>query len=113
MAGKFVSEAFKETHRDRWGTEETSSGKWAAFLMSFRTEARWHKAIQHLMETGELENSPRDIGKLIKEIQQDISAEEMENIKSYLWNENKREILSAATKGFPEWYKEQLLQRSF
>lgn len=113
MMGKFVTESFKETHRERWSAEEKSSGKWASFLTSFRTEARWNKAIQHLRDSGKLEWTPRDIGSLIKEIQSDLANEEMESIKSYLWNENKREILSSATRGFPEWYKEQLLKSSF
>jgi len=113
MAGKFVSEAFKEVHRNRWGTEEKGSSKWATFCMSFKTEARWHKAVQHLAETGELDNSPKDIGKLLKEINIDIETEEKEAIKEFLWNQHKRDIMSLATNGFPEWYKQQLLERSF
>lgn len=113
MAGKFVSEAFKEVHRGRWGAEEKGSSKWATFCMAFRTDARWHKAVQHLAESGELENSPRDIGKLLKEVNQDIEVEEKEAIKEFLWNEHKRDILKTATNGLPEWYKQQLLERSF
>lgn len=113
MAGKFVSEAFKEVHRNRWGTEEKGSSKWATFCQSFSTEARWHKAIQHLMEAGELENTPKDIGKLLKEVQEDIEAEEKQAIMEYLWNDNKRDIFKTATRGLPEFYKQQLADRSF
>ena len=66
-----------------------------------------------MAEISQLENSPRDIGKLLKSIQEDIEAEEKENIQKFLWNENKREIFSRAVKGFPEWYKEQLIKNSF
>jgi len=113
MMGKYVSEQFKEVHRENWGSEYTARGKWQTFVDSFKTEARWDKAIQHLKEKDELENSPRDIGKLLKEINIDVETEEEENIKNYLYREFKGDILRAATKGFPEWYKEKLLKRAF
>lgn len=113
MCGKFVSEKFKEVHRNRWGKEETGKGKFETFCESFHTEARWQKAIQHLAERGELENSPRDIGKLMKEINIDIEEEEKANVMEYLWNEHKRDIFRAATRGVAEWYKTQLLKKSF
>lgn len=113
MMGKFVSEEFKETHKNRWGRDFTAKGRWQTFVESFKTEARWLKGIQHLAEKGELENSPRDIGKLIKEIQQDIEIEEKEDIKEFLWKEFGQEVLRYSTKQFPEFYKKQLLKRSF
>lgn len=113
MAGKYVSEKFKETHRKNWGKEFTGKGKWEVFKDSFRTNARWEKAIQHLQEKNELENSPRDIGKLILEIKNDITEEEKENIKEFLWKEFGEEVLRYSTKGFPEFYKEKLLKSNF
>jgi hypothetical protein len=113
MCGKFVSEQFKEVHKSRWGKEETGKGRFETFCESFHTEARWQKAVQHLAEKGELENSPRDIGKLMKEIGIDIEEEEKADVMEYLWNEYKRDIFRAATRGAAEWYKEQLLKRSF
>lgn len=113
MMGKYVSETFKETHRDKWGRKFTGKGKWQVFLESFQTEARWLKAIQHLKEKGELENSPKDIGKLMKEIHLDIEEEEKENIKSFLWEQFKGDVFRTARKGFPEFYKQKLLEKSF
>ncbi|KKK70442.1 hypothetical protein LCGC14_2923930 [marine sediment metagenome] len=113
MAGKFVSEKFKEVHREQWGKKFSTKGKWETFLESFKTEARWHKAVQHLKEAGELENAPRDIGKLIKEIQSDISDEEKEDIKEFLWKEFGGQLLRHSTRGFAEWYKEELMKNSF
>lgn len=113
MAGKFVSEAFKEVHRKNWKSENTGKGKWVLFVEGFRTDARWLKAIQHLSEKGQIEYEPRDIGKLMKEVKQDIEAEEKENIKKFLWKEFGGEVLRKSTAGFPEWYKEYLLKRSF
>ena len=111
--GKYVSEEFKEVHESTWNKENTSRGKWEVYKAGFRTPARWQKAVQHLEEKGELENAPRDIGKLLKEIGLDIEAEEKENIKEWLWNEFGKEVLRSSTVGFPEWYKEHLLKESF
>jgi hypothetical protein len=113
MAGKFVSESFKEVHRERWGAEEKGKSRMEVFFDSFRTTARWEKAVQHLAERGELENDPRDIGKLFKEVHVDIETEEMENVKEYLWGEFKNELKRRATGGMPEWYKKRLAERSF
>lgn len=113
MAGKFVSEAFKEVHRAGWKKEHTGKGRWETFVDGYRTEARWHKAIQHLREGGKLDGSPKDIGPLIKEIQKDVAEEERQTIMEFLWKEFGQEVLRKAIAGFPEWYKEQLLAGSF
>ena len=113
MAGKYVSEKFKEKHRTDWKGHHTGKGKWDLFKAGFRTDARWQKAVQHLRDNGELENNPRDIGKLIKEINRDITEEEQENIKNFLWKLFGNEVLRKSTAGFPEWYKEQLLENAF
>lgn len=113
MAGKYVSEKFKEVHRTSWSKQNTSAGKWQEFKNGYNTEARWHKAIQHLNEQGLLEHSPRDIGKLIKAIKDDIVSEEQEVIKNFLWKQFGEQVLHTACIGFPEFYKKQLLERSF
>lgn len=113
MAGKFVSEKFKEIHRKNWGKENTGKGKYELFKDSFRTEARWKKAVQHLRDSGNLENSPRDIGNLIKEVHNDIVDEEKENIISFLFKEFGQKIVRKSTAGLPEWYKEKLIKDGF
>lgn len=113
MAGKYVSEKFKEVHRESWGKEQTARGRFQVFKDSFRTEARWEKSIQHLRDSGELENSPRDIGKLIKAVKDDIATEEKEAIKNFLYSEFSSEIYRFATGGLPEYYKQKLAERSF
>lgn len=113
MAGKFVSESFKEVHRERWGAEEKGKSRMEVFFESFRTQARWEKAVQHLAERGELGNEPRDIGKLFKEVHQDIEGEEIETVKEFLWKEFSGELKRKATGGMAEWYKSRLAQRSF
>ncbi|NIQ13985.1 MAG: hypothetical protein GTO02_06165, partial [Candidatus Dadabacteria bacterium] len=112
LSGKFVSEKFKEVHRSGW-KEKSSKSNLDRFFESFNTEARWHKAIQHLKEKDELEFSPKDIGSLLKEIHLDIEQEEKENVKEFLWKEFSGALKRKSTAGFPEWYKEWLLKLSF
>lgn len=113
MAGKFVSEAFKEVHRKSWGKEHTGKGKLETFFESFCTEARWEKSVQHLRDNGDILNDPKDIGQLIKAIHLDIEEEEKEAIKNFLWHNFSGELKRSSCKGFPEWYKKRLLERSF
>ena len=68
---------------------------------------------KHLKEKGLLENSPKDIGELIKECKADILKECEEEIKDKLYAWAKDKILRACTAGLPEWYKENLLNSSF
>ncbi len=113
MAGKYVSEKFKELHRSGWNKENTGKGKLEVFKMQFNTEARWRKAIQRMAEQDLLTNSPKDIGSLIKSVQQDITEEEGEHIKEFLWKEFSGEVLRYSVRGLPEWYKKTLAKRSF
>jgi hypothetical protein len=113
MSGKYVSEEFKEVHNKNWSKDHKTKDRVSVYLSGFKTEARWVKAIQHLKENNEIEDSPKDIGKLMKEINQDISQEEKENIKDWLWNEHKGHLSKVVTAGFPEWYKKRLMASSF
>lgn len=113
MAGKYVTEALKEVHHEGGSKKNTGAGKWQTFTEGYRTEARWQKAVQHLAESGQLTNSPKDIGNLIKEVRNDIQEEAKEIIKAFLWREFGGDVLRYATKGLPEWYRQQLLEGAF
>ena len=113
MCGKYVSEAFKEVHQRDWKKDNTGKGKFETFKETFKSKARWLKAIQYLRDNGELTESPRDIGKLMKQVNIDITAEEKENIKDFLWKEFGKDVLKTAVRGLPEFYKEYLLTNSF
>lgn len=114
LLGKYVSEAFKEVHKNDWKKENPSNTDFISALgQNYRSKARWNKSVQHLKEKGELENSPRDIGKLIKEIPFDIDAECREEIKEKLFIQAWPHIKRIAIAGFPEWYKEQLVEKQF
>jgi len=116
VIAKLVSEAFKEVHGATWKTEHgPKSGADILQLLGrqFATPARWQKAIQHLSEGGQIENDPRDIGKLMKEVPEDVLRECKEEILdavfAWAWPQLKRTL----TTGLPEWYKEKLVASAF
>lgn len=114
LMGKFVSEAFKEIHSASWKEANPSRTDVIEVLANeFRTPARWNKAIMHLKEQGLIEDDPRDIGKILKEVVTDIGSDSMEEMKDrlfkYAWPQIKRKL----TAGLPEWYKDELLKKQF
>ena len=114
LMGKFVSEAYKEVHSQAWKSENPVGKDILALLGDkYGTPARWNKAIQHLREAGQIEDSPRDIGLLMREIPADIEKECQEEIKDYLYKWAWDHIRRLTTRGFPQYYKEQLLKLQF
>lgn len=114
LMGKFVSERFKEAHKHAWrDTNPTSGDILDRLAKTYTTEARWGKAVQHLREAGEMEDSPRDIGKLLPEIAKDLGQEEKEAIQRVLWKWAWPHLQRRVCQGAPEWYKNELLRRQF
>lgn len=83
------------------------------FIDSYSTEARWHKAIQHLHEEGRLKFKPQDIPILIREIQADLLKEEADTIRKRLWELVWPKILRSATNGFGNFYKKWLFDQAY
>lgn len=111
--GKFVCPAFKEKHAHQWKTPSVQREEFVASLaQSLCTEARWHKAIQHLRDAGKLQEGPEDIGPLLKEINADVLREESDDIKEALFKHFWPQIARGITKGFPDWYKNELTARA-
>ena len=114
IMAKFVREDFKEKHEGEW--KKSNPGRKdivTEIIETYRTPQRWNKAVQHLREAGELEGSPRDIGKLMKEVPQDVLKECAEEIKEKLFNYFWRKISRALTSGLPDWYKQKLAEDAF
>lgn len=114
LFGKFVSEAFKEVHRKTWG--ESNPGPMSIIQRlgeAYANPARFQKAIIHLREIGEIEDSPRDIGKLIREIPLDVKKECEDEIKEALFKYAWPHISRIITRDLPTWYKDQLLLMQF
>jgi hypothetical protein len=114
LMGKYVSEAFKEIHGKEWKRNNPGTGDIISDIgKELKTDARYEKAIQHLKESGNLTNTPKDIGLLIKEIREDIKNEASEYIKDKLYKYAIDKILRISTGGFPEWYKNRLAENQF
>jgi len=107
LAVKIVRDDFKETHKKEW-KKSTPSGRYDELKQACRSEARWEKAVQHLRDSGLLENIPRDIGKLIVEAKRDFVEEEKETLKEELWKIFGDEMVRTSIRGLPEWYKDRL-----
>lgn len=110
--GKYVREEYKERHKSD-SDKYKPSDKLQAFIDSFRNEARWQKAVQHLTESDKLEHAPRDIGILIKEIERDLREECFDAIGKWMAEHFSRDIIKRACAGFPEWYKSKLAESAF
>lgn len=112
LIAKYVSEEFKEINHKNWRTEN-KKGFVENLGEEYKTPARWAKAVQHLKESGELTESVKDIGALMKEVGTDVLLEEKENIKEklfkFFWKKN---ISKEIIRGLPEWYKEKLVKDS-
>lgn len=114
LMGKFVSERFKEVHNKEWKkSNPTHRDILERLAETYTSPARWNKAIQHLREAGQLEQSPRDIGKLVREVPNDIKQEAEADIKDILFAWAWPHISRAVIRGLPEHYKNELLRVQF
>lgn len=113
MLGKYVRPDFRELNDKNWKlTNPGPTDIRQALAAKYCTKARWHKAVQHLAERGELQNAPQDIGNLMKEVHADLDGECKQEIMEDLWNWASKEFKRAACKGLPEWYKLELAKAS-
>lgn len=114
LMGKFVSEAFKETHRAEWKSANPSRADIVTQIIAdYTSPARWEKAVQHLRDDGRLESSPRDIGLLLAETQRDVLNECRAEISNRLFDHAWGTIRRGIVRGLPEWYKQRLLAQQF
>lgn len=111
---KLVCPQFAEKNAANWRTSNpTKADVVQTIITQLRSEARWQKAVQHLRERGDLTESPKDIGPLIKEAQSDILKEEKEWIAEQLLKHALPEIIRGSVGGLPEWYKGELANAAF
>lgn len=112
LMGKYVSELFKEVHGGEWRKNNPTQNEIVEKVaLMYKTPARWQKSVQHLKEAGQLEDSPRDIGKLMKEVNLDVLKECEAEIKEELFEQAWPKIARIITAGLPEWYKNELLEK--
>lgn len=114
MIGKFVREGFHERNCAEFRKANPRSKDIIANIIdTYRSEARWQKAVQHLSESGTLHGDPKDIGALIKESASDTHSECADEIKDALFKWAWPQIQRGITGGLPEWYKAKLLESCF
>lgn len=114
LMAKFVSESFKEIHSAEWkNNNPTQKDIIQIVINTYKTPARWQKAVIHLKEKGLIENSLKDVGQLMKEVPQDVEKECAGEIKDTLYKYFWPQIRRALTSGLPEWYKEELIKEQF
>ena len=109
---KLVRDDFKETNRVRKDGTSKREERLNEFFDGFRTEARWEKAVQYLRDAGELMHDPKDIGKIMRRIHEDVAEEEEDYIRQTLFDMFITDIKRSAATGAPEWYKARLLERA-
>jgi hypothetical protein len=114
MMGKFVSEHFKEVHAKEWkASNPTKNDVIQKLIDTYRSPARYQKALIHLRERGLIKGDLTDIGTLMKETWPDIVVEEKDAIMEKLWGWAEDQIRRGVSAGIPEWYKEELLKSQF
>lgn len=114
LMAKYVREDFKEVNGAEWKKNNPNHGDVVERLVAmYKTPARWEKAIQHMRDAGKLTDSPKDIGLLIREVQDDIESEEKEAIKNYLYTSAIGHVNRGVVRGLPEFYKEYLMKKQF
>lgn len=103
LTGKFVSDRFREVAGRPRGPKQPKPG-WEEFVESFRTEARWAKAVQRLRDAGTLKGEMSDIGSLLAEVKKDVALECRAEIEAFAV----AEVLKRAGAGLPEWWRAEL-----
>lgn len=114
LMGKFVSEAFKETHAGEWKQRNSTAGDiLEQIIRKYATPARWQKAVIHLHEKGLITDAPQDIPLIMKEVVSDTMLDSVLDIQQELLDYAWPHVQRGLTKGLPEWYKEFLLKKQF
>lgn len=108
---KVVSQEFQEISQQKRVRTPKDSDKYLDDLFdAYRTESRWHKAVQHLRDEGKLDGTMRDIGPLLMELSSDFEDECRLILQEQLYNLFRKRAIKKVAQGFAEWYRTQLGQ---
>jgi hypothetical protein len=103
---KVVTDRFREVAKSPRKKRARTRGEVAeAIGETLARIPRWEKAVQRLLETGDLTKSPRDIGPLLRSIHADIEEEEGAYIRERLYVAFRKTVLKRACRDFPTWYQ--------
>lgn len=110
---KLVTTYFKERHAIKLPKAELSADDFLTSLgQSFCTEARFHKAYQHLVEDNQINPlipKVNDKDKIIMALNQDFDKEYRDELKELLWTEFSPLIKKLAREGAGNWYTKNYL----
>lgn len=101
MMSKVVAQRFEEK---QGGKRPPGPDIMSVLETTYRTEARWRKAIQHLTEQGKLVGEMSDLKHLIPEIQLDVLGEHVDDIKQALFEHFWHRLRKRLVSGFPDFY---------
>lgn len=105
MMGKLVCDEFKEVHNKEWKMGKDIVGQ---LVERYKSISRWEKAVQHMRDAGTLTGSPKDIGPLVHEVQNDIIKEDGDDIRIRLYEWASPKLMAGVISGLPQWYKAKL-----
>lgn len=112
--GKYVGEAFKESNSAIWSSKnQCQSTIIDKLIKKYESNARLKKCIQHLTESGELTESPKDIPILMREFKDDMVKETESEIKQLLYEWAIDKVSRGCTRFIPNAYKDYLLTKCF
>jgi len=107
---KYVRREFQEKNREVWAREKKPSLEVVLERLAgtLKSEARWHKAVQHLKEEGRLKEGLRAIPDIIEEAWRDILEEEKDLLVEAFLQLHGHKLKKIVTSSIPGWYKEYL-----
>ena len=107
MVGKYVNDIFKERHGKEWKVGNPSGKDFIQRIGDdLKTDARYQKAKQALINAGTCTHSPADIGDFLKMLHADIDAEDADDIAAALTAHFLPQIKRHVCRGAAEWYKQ-------
>lgn len=107
---KVVSDKFKESHQAVWKNQTAGMSDFITKIgETYRTEARWNKAVQRLEEQGKLAHTMVDMRLLVPEVINDIWDEEKDEIIKQFLAKYGKDFERRWVKGLPEYYKKVLM----
>lgn len=110
---KLVTSEFKEAHGMKQNRERATPDTAIEEVgKAFSLPARYHKALQHLRDTGKLKGTMEDVVKIKTELDEDLEREHREEIMMYLYAELAQHVKRAARTGFDDWYRTQITPTS-
>lgn len=113
LLAKLVNDSFKEKNNVEWKKNNPKSGDILTQLVqTYRSSARWEKAVQHLRDKGLLTDHPKDIALLVKEVREDLIIECKDEIIEFLWKWASDDLMRRVVGGIAEWYKDKLRENS-